>query len=185
MEIILKEDIIGLGYKNDIVNVKSGYGRNYLIPKGLGVIASPSAKKVLAENLKQQASKLAALKAAAVERAKQLEGVELVIATKVSVTGVAYGSVGAANVAEELAKKGIDIDRKIITMHDAMGVRRETGEQAKVLNKMLEQWIEVTEKNNPFLQNMHLKEMVGHTPLQVMAGFALGILVGFLYPMGL
>ena len=73
----------------------------------------------------------------------------------------------------------------IITMHDAMGVRRETGEQAKVLNKMLEQWIEVTEKINPFLQNMHLKEMVGHTPLQVMAGFALGILVGFLYPMGL
>ena len=73
----------------------------------------------------------------------------------------------------------------IITMHDAMGVRRETGEQAKVLNKMLEQWIEVTEKRNPFLQNMHLKEMVGHTPLQVMAGFALGILVGFLYPMGL
>lgn len=73
----------------------------------------------------------------------------------------------------------------IITMHDAMGVRRETGEQAKVLNKMLEQWIEVTEKNNPLLQNMHLKEMVGHTPLQVMAGFALGILVGFLYPMGL
>ena len=73
----------------------------------------------------------------------------------------------------------------IITMHDAMGVRRETGEQAKVLNKMLEQWIEVAEKNNPFLQNMHLKEMVGHTPLQVMAGFALGILVGFLYPMGL
>ena len=73
----------------------------------------------------------------------------------------------------------------IITMHDAMGVRRETGEQAKVLNKMLEQWIEVTEKNSPFLQNMHLKEMVGHTPLQVMAGFALGILVGFLYPMGL
>ena len=73
----------------------------------------------------------------------------------------------------------------IITMHDAMGVRRETGEQAKVLNKMLEQWIEVTEKNNPFLQNMHLQEMVGHTPLQVMAGFALGILVGFLYPMGL
>lgn len=73
----------------------------------------------------------------------------------------------------------------IITMHDAMGVRYETGEQAKVLNKMLEQWIEVTEKNNPFLQNMHLKEMVGHTPLQVMAGFALGVLVGFLYPMGL
>ena len=71
----------------------------------------------------------------------------------------------------------------IITMHDAMGVRHETGEQAKVLNRMLEQWIEVTEKNSPFLQNMHLKEMVGHTPLQVMAGFAVGCIVGLLYPM--
>ena len=72
----------------------------------------------------------------------------------------------------------------IITMHDAMGVRRETGEQAKVLNKMIEQWIDVTEKNSPFLQNMHLKEMVGHTPLQVLAGFLVGVLVGFLYPLG-
>ena len=63
MELILKEDIIGLGYKNDIVNVKSGYGRNYLIPTGKAVIASESAKKVLAENLKQQAHKLAAIKA--------------------------------------------------------------------------------------------------------------------------
>lgn len=73
----------------------------------------------------------------------------------------------------------------IITMHDAMGVRRETGEQAKVLNKMIEQWIDVTEKNAPFLQNMHLKEMVGHTPLQVLAGFAVGCVVGALYPMAL
>ena len=73
----------------------------------------------------------------------------------------------------------------IITMHDAMGVRRETGEQAKVLNKMIEQWIDVTEKNAPFLQNMHLKEMVGHTPLQVLAGFEVGCVVGALYPMAL
>lgn len=73
----------------------------------------------------------------------------------------------------------------IITMHDAMGVRRETGEQAKVLNKMIEQWIDVTEKNAPFLQNMHLKEMVGHTPLQVLAGFVVGCVVGALYPMTL
>ena len=72
----------------------------------------------------------------------------------------------------------------IITMHDAMGVRHETGEQAKVLNQMIEHWIDVTEKNSPFLQNMHLKEMVGHTPLQVLAGFLVGVLVGFLYPMG-
>lgn len=71
----------------------------------------------------------------------------------------------------------------IITMHDAMGVRRETGRQAVVLNRMIEQWIDVTEKNSPFLQNMHLKEMVGHTPLQVLAGMAVGVAVGFLYPM--
>ena len=119
MEIILKEDVIGLGYKNDIVNVKSGYGRNYLIPQGKGVIASPSAKKVLAENLRQQAHKLAALKAAAEDKAKALEGVALEIAAKVSSTGQLYGSVNASTVAAELAKKGIEIDRKIITMRDA------------------------------------------------------------------
>lgn len=70
----------------------------------------------------------------------------------------------------------------IITMHDAMGVRHETGEQAKVLNQMIAQWIDVSEKNAPFLQNMHLKEMVGHTPLQVVAGFLVGAAVGLLYP---
>ena len=122
MEIILKEDIIGLGFKNDIVNVKSGYGRNYLIPQGKGVIASPMAKKLLAENLKQQAHKLAAQKAAAEEKAAQLAGVALEIAAKVSVTGQLYGSVGAAQVAEELAKLGKEVDRKIVTMKDAKKV---------------------------------------------------------------
>ena len=122
MEIILKEDIIGLGYKNDIVNVKNGYGRNYLIPQGKGVIASESAKKVLAENLRQQAHKLAAQKAAAEERAKAFEGVALEIAAKVSATGQLYGSVNAATVAAELAKLGIEVDRKIITMRDAKQV---------------------------------------------------------------
>ena len=82
MELILKEDIIGLGYKNDIVNVKSGYGRNYLIPQGKAVIASPSAKKVLAENLKQQASKLAALKAEAEKKGEAIKDVALTIAAK-------------------------------------------------------------------------------------------------------
>ena len=118
MEIILKEDIIGLGYKNDIVSVKSGYGRNYLIPTGKAVIASESAKKVLAENLKQQAHKLAAQKAAAEERGKALEGVALTIPAKVSTTGQLYGSVNVAMVAEELKKLGKDVDRKIITMKD-------------------------------------------------------------------
>ncbi len=118
MEIILKEDIIGLGYKNDIVNVKSGYGRNYLIPTGKGVIASPSAKKILAENLKQQAHKLQALLEAAQKEAAKLEGVAVAVEAKVSATGQLYGSVNAATVAEELAKKGFEIDRKQIVMKD-------------------------------------------------------------------
>lgn len=118
MEIILKEDIIGLGYKNDIVDVKRGYGRNYLIPKGKAVIASESAKKVLAEDMKQQAHKLAAKKAEAEKKAAALDNVALEISVKVSATGVTYGSVTAATVAEELEKKGFDVDRKIITMRD-------------------------------------------------------------------
>lgn len=122
MEIILKEDIIGLGYKNDIVNVKPGYGRNYLIPQGKGVIASPSAKKVLAENLRQQAHKIEVQKAAAQKRADELKDVVLEIAMKVSATGVTYGSVNANVVADELKKRGFDIDRKIITMRDAKHV---------------------------------------------------------------
>lgn len=122
MELILKEDIIGLGYKNDIVNVKSGYGRNYLIPQQKAVIASPSAKKILAENLKQQAHKIAALKAAAEEKAKAFEGVSLEIPAKVAVTGQLYGSVGAAQVVAALAEKGIEVDRKIVTMREAKKV---------------------------------------------------------------
>lgn len=122
MEIILKEDIIGLGYKNDIVKVKNGYGRNYLIPTGKGVIASESARKMLAENLRQQAAKLAAKKAEAEKRAEQLKDVEVVVTAKVAATGYLYGSVTAAIVAEELSKKGLDIDRKIVTMKDAKKV---------------------------------------------------------------
>lgn len=118
MEVILKEDIIGLGYKNDIVSVKNGYGRNYLIPQGKAVIASPAARKMLAENLKQQAAKLAALKAEAEKKAAGLKDVALTIEARVSATGATYGSVNKNIVAEELQKKGFDIDRKIITMHD-------------------------------------------------------------------
>ena len=122
MELILKEDIIGLGYKNDIVNVKSGYGRNYLIPQGKAVIASESAKKVIAENLKQQAHKLAAQKAAAEQKAESLNGVALTIEAKVSATGALYGSVTAATVAQELAKLGKEVARKIIVMRDIKNV---------------------------------------------------------------
>ena len=101
MEIILKENVIGLGYKDDIVNVKNGYGRNYLIPTGKAVIASESAKKVLAENLKQRAHKLAKIKADAEALAEKLANVEPIkIATKVSSTGSIYGSVNSLHIAE-------------------------------------------------------------------------------------
>ena len=120
MEIILKEDIVNLGYKNDIVPVKSGYGRNYLIPTGKAVIASPAAKKMLAEELKQRAHKLEKIKKDAEELAAKLEGVSLKIATKVSSTGTIFGSVGNIQIAEELAKLGHNIDRKIIVVKDVV-----------------------------------------------------------------
>ena len=123
MEIILKENVAGLGYKDDIVNVKNGYGRNYLIPTGKAVIASESAKKVLAENLKQRAHKLAKIKADAEELAAKLGAVEpLKIATKVSSTGAIYGSVNALHIADELAKLGFEIDRKTIVVKDVKEV---------------------------------------------------------------
>ena len=122
MEIILKEDVINLGYKNDIVKVKDGYGRNFLIPTGKAVIATASAKKVLAEELKQRAHKLAKIKADAEELAQKLAPVSLTIAKKVSATGAIYGSVGSIQIAEELAKLGFEIDRKIIVVEAAKEV---------------------------------------------------------------
>jgi large subunit ribosomal protein L9 len=116
MEIILKEDVVNLGYKNDIVTVKSGYGRNYLIPTGKAVIASPAAKKMLAEELKQRAHKLEKIKKDAEAVAEQLKEVSLTIATKVSATGTIFGSVSNIQIAEELAKLGHNIDRKIIVV---------------------------------------------------------------------
>lgn len=123
MELILKENVVGLGYKDEIVTVKNGYGRNYLIPTGKAVIASESARKVLAENLKQRAHKLAKIKADAEELGKKLAVVETIkIATKVSATGAIYGSVNNLHIAEELAKLGFEIDRKIITVKDVKEV---------------------------------------------------------------
>ena len=114
MEIILKEDIAGLGYKNDIVKVKDGYGRNYLIPQGKAVIATESAKKVLAENERQRAHKLAKIKADAEALAAKLNGVKVSISAKVNEDGTIFGGVGAAQVAEALAAKGFEVDRKAI-----------------------------------------------------------------------
>ncbi|EFN90270.1 50S ribosomal protein L9 [Prevotella amnii] len=171
MEIILKEDIIGLGYKNDIVNVKGGYGRNYLIPTGKGVVASVSAKKQLAEDLKQQAAKLAAYKAEAQKRAAQLEGVVLTIVAKVSATGVTYGSVNTATVAEELLKQGIEIDRKIITMRDIKKVG--TSEATVHFHKEVEVKIPVTvvaeNQQNPVAAEEKSEELVADTASDTVA----------------
>ncbi len=122
MEIILKEDVIGLGYKNDIVNVKAGYGRNYLIPTGKGVIASESAKKVLAENLRQQAVKLAKIKADAQALADKLAQVTFAITAKTAANGAIYGSVNSSQVAEQLKALGFEIDRKLISVKDVKTV---------------------------------------------------------------
>ena len=118
MEIILKEDIQSLGYKNDIITVKAGYGRNYLIPTGKAVIASPAAKKVLAEELRQRAHKLAKVKEEAEELVAKLATVSLTIATKVSATGTIYGSVSNVQIADELEKLGYKLDRKLIVVKD-------------------------------------------------------------------
>ena len=120
MEIILKEDIVNLGYKNDIVNVKSGYGRNYLIPTGKAVIASPSAKKMLAEELKQRAHKLEKIKKDAEAMAAKLEGVALTIGAKTSSTGTIFGSVNNIQIAEALEKLGHIVDRKQIVIKDTV-----------------------------------------------------------------
>ena len=120
MELILVEDVAGLGYKNDIVSVKKGYGRNYLIPQGKAIIASESARKVLAENLKQRAHKLAKIKADAEELAAKLAPVALTIATKVSATGTIFGAVGNIQIAEALAKLGFEIDRKTIVVKETV-----------------------------------------------------------------
>lgn len=122
MQVILKEDVINLGYKDDIVNVKPGYGRNYLIPTGKAILATESAKKVLAENLKQRAHKLEKIKNDALAVAEQLKDVTLSIATKVSPTGAIYGSVTNIQIADALAQKGIEIDRKSIIVDDVKAI---------------------------------------------------------------
>ena len=120
MQVILLEDINNLGYKDDVVTVKSGYGRNYLIPQKKAVIASESARKVLAENLRQRAHKLEKIKADAQALASKLEGVSLTIGAKTSSTGTIFGSVTNIQIADELAKKGFEVDRKQIVIKDSV-----------------------------------------------------------------
>ena len=118
MEIILLTDIANLGHKDDIVDVKQGYGRIYLIPQGYAILATPSARKVVAENLRQRAHKEAKLKAEAEELAAQLAEVKLTIGAKTSSTGKIFGSVNSIMISESLKEKGFDIDRKKIVLKD-------------------------------------------------------------------
>ena len=120
MKIILKEDIPSLGYKDDVVIVKDGYGRNYLIPQGKAVIASPSALKSLAEEQKQRAHKLAKIKADAEAVAESLKDVALTIGAKTSSTGTIFGSVNNIQIAEALEKLGHNIDRKLIVIKETV-----------------------------------------------------------------
>ncbi len=116
MEIILIQDVPNLGHKDDIVSVRNGYATNYLIPKGFAIMATPSAKKMHAENMRQRAHKEANIREEATALAAKLEGVQVTIATKVSSTGKIFGSVNNIQVAEALAAKGFEIDRRNITI---------------------------------------------------------------------
>ena len=121
MEIILKQDIPQLGHKGDIITVKAGYGANYLIPKGQAILATETAKKIHAENMKQRAHKEEKIKNEAMDIAKKLENKELTIGAKTSSTGKIFGSVNAIQIAEAINAKGFNIDRKnVILKEDAI-----------------------------------------------------------------
>lgn len=125
MEVILKKDIQGVGYKNDIVSVKPGYGRNYLIPQGLAVVANDSNKKVAAENVKQAAHKAEKLKADAEALAGKIANVKLQIATKIGDSGKIFGAITTLQLADALNEKGIVVDRRQIAIQ---GTVKEAGD---------------------------------------------------------
>jgi len=118
MEIILLQDVANLGSKDDVLVVKNGFGRNYLIPQKLAILATPSSKKVLSENLKQRAHKEAKLKEVALKQAEILKSISIVIGAKTSSTGKIFGSVNNIQIAEALKEKGFEIDRKQITIKE-------------------------------------------------------------------
>ncbi len=123
MEIILKQDIPNVGQKDDVATVRNGYATNYLIPQGFAIMATSSAKKMHAENLRQRAHKDAKIRDAAVELAAKLEGIQITLATKVSSTGKIFGSVNNIQIAEALAAKGFEIDRRNITILEKEAVK--------------------------------------------------------------
>lgn len=146
MEVILKQDVKHLGEKDDIVVVKPGYGRNYLIPQGFATLATSSAKKVLAENIKQAQFKQEKIKKDAIELAAKLESVKLTIGAKAGESGKIFGKVNSIQVADALKAQGFDVDRRRITFE----------EEPKVLGE--------------FLANLNLhKEVKVQVPFEVVA----------------
>lgn len=131
MDIILKEDVQHVGHKDDIVSVKNGYARNYLIPQGFAVLATPSARKSHEEILRQRAHKLEKIKKQAEEMAKKLEGVKIELGAKTSSKGKIFGSVNNIQIAEALAAKGFDIDRKQINI-DSDAIKEVGGYKATI-----------------------------------------------------
>ncbi|MDX9919421.1 MAG: 50S ribosomal protein L9 [Paludibacter sp.] len=140
MEIILKEDVINLGYKGDIVKVKDGYGRNFLIPTKKAVLATASAKKMLAEDLKQRAHKLERLKNEAAELAEKVKDITLTVGAKTSTTGKIFGAVGPIQIADAFEKAGFSVDRKVIVLKDAV---KEIGSYKATLKLHKEVTVEV------------------------------------------
>ena len=140
MEIILKEDVANLGYKGDILKVKDGYGRNFLIPTKKAIVATESAKKMLAEDLKQRAHKLERLKNDAIELADKLKDLVLTVGAKTSTTGKIFGAVGPIQVADAFEKAGFAVDRKTIVLKDAV---KEVGSYKATLKLHKEVTIEV------------------------------------------
>ena len=126
MELILKKDVENLGFTDDIVTVKNGYGRNFLLPQGLAVLATPSTKKVLAETLKQRAFKEKKIIGDAQKEAAKLNGLEIKIASKSGEGNKLFGSVSNANLAAALESNGVTIDKKYITI--AGGLIKRTGQ---------------------------------------------------------
>lgn len=140
MKLILKENVPNLGYKDDVVEVKDGYGRNYLIPQGKAVIASVGALRQLEEDNKQRAHKLAKIKADAEEAAKAIEGISLTIGAKTSSTGTIFGSVNSIQIAEALEKLGHNIDRKLISIKETI---KEVGKYSAVVKFHKEVSVEI------------------------------------------
>ena len=118
MKVILKDFVKGFGEKNDIVEVKNGYGRNYLIPQGLATIATPSAIKMAEENVRQAAHKQAKIKEDAQAMADKLEGLKLTVPTKAGSNGKIFGSVTTIQLAQSLAERGFDVDKRKISAPD-------------------------------------------------------------------